>query len=406
MTEAIAKLLRAAIGMDSASIGMASIERAVQRRIHATKTRNVETYHELVRGRLSELTALIEAVVVPETWFFRDPGAFTAVVRAALRHPVGRSFRVLCLPCSTGEEPYSMAMAMLDAGIPPERIHIDAFDVSHDAVAAAQRGFYSNNSFRSPDLTFRDRHFKPAGKSHELSPEVRKLVTFRQANLLDEKGLPGAEVYRAIFCRNLLIYFDGETQRRAIRTLGRLLDPEGMLCVAPAETGLLLRHDFTPARLPLAFAFRKGPAKAESKPAAKAPPAPLPRVPLPAPPKPRRAAAPVAPAPVSKAPTPRSLADAARLADEGRFADVADICRAVIEKAGPSAEAFYLMGLVSDATGRAAEAAALYRKALYLDPRHRETLVHFSLLSEKQGDKAAARTLRERALRLEPEAAK
>jgi len=111
------------------------------------------------------------------------------------------------------------------------------------------------------------------------------------------------------------------------------------------------------------------------------------------------------PAPSAPATPPPALSDAVRLANEGRFDEVSTICRAHIEIIGPSPDAYYLLALVSDASQRYEEAATFYRKALYLDPRHRDALAHFCLLAEKLGNTDAAGALRRRALRIEPNAA-
>src|SRR5437660_5043000 len=123
-------LLKETMGLDVASIGSSAIERAVEKRLLACELQETHAYWERVRASASELQELIEAVVVPETWFFRDRKAFAALVRVVqeewLRtHPEG-VLRLLSLPCSTGEEPYAMAMALRDAGVPAHRFRVDA----------------------------------------------------------------------------------------------------------------------------------------------------------------------------------------------------------------------------------------------------------------------------------------
>src|SRR5262249_21641542 len=148
---------------------------------------------------------------VCETWFFRDPASFDAFTQAALewlgRNPAG-TLRILSVPCSTGEEPCSLAMRLLDSKVPPHRFVIDAVDVSGRSLARAQRALYGKNSFRGGDLSFRDRHFRETAEGFELSDTVRKCVRFHQDNVLAETFLAGHEPYQIIFCRNLLIYFD------------------------------------------------------------------------------------------------------------------------------------------------------------------------------------------------------
>jgi chemotaxis protein methyltransferase WspC len=419
MTDEFQFLLKRTMGLDAASIGPATIERAVQQRIAACGLRDADAYLERVRGSAEETQELIEAVIVPETWFFRDREAFAALARIvhedwARSHSEG-VLRVLSIPCSTGEEPYSVAMALLDAGLPAERFRVDALDISARSLAHARRALFGRNSFRGGELDFRERHFTPAGAGWQLSATVRKQVEFHQGNILDACLRPGADSFDVIFCRNLLIYFDRPTQDRAVATLARLLAPKGWFFVGPSETGLLLSHAFVSAKVPLAFAFRP----ADTAPAAESPTKVHP-------PAPRRA-----PPPQVKPPTPKQalpfssvvvrttnnatpppsapqtgIDHALHLADQGHLVEAAEACEAHLRAHGPSAQAFYVMGLVRDASGAHPEAAELYRKALYLDPRHHEALVQLSLLLETQGDKAGAKVLHDRARRLEPKTVK
>jgi chemotaxis protein methyltransferase WspC len=410
--ENIVTKLRETIGLDAASIGRGAIERAVQKRIAASNMRSLERYRELLRESPDELRALIDVLVVPETWFFRDRGAFAAVAAEAKtsKHPA--QLRYLCVPCASGEEPLSLAMTLLDSGVPAERFHIDAFDISERLVTQAQRGVYGRNSFRGNDADFRARYFRETSEGCAIHPVVRRQTTFRRANLLDDPAFDGAQIYDAVFCRNLLIYFDSEAQQKAVRKLSGLLRDDGLLCVAPAETGLLLRHGFEPADVAQAFAFRnrkRTEAATTQIPARRLeyrhPPRPLPLRPREMQPKVKLAADAIPKATESAAPTPSPLAEAMRLANEGRFDEVSEICRAHIDAHGASADAYCLLALVSDASARYEEAATLYRKALYLDPQHREALAHFSLLADKLGETAAAGALRRRALRMEPHVA-
>jgi chemotaxis protein methyltransferase WspC len=401
MTEPdVESLLRQAIGLDAVSIGSQSIARAVQDRRLACGLSDARAYWDHLQSAASELQALVEAVVVPETWFFRDREAFAALAqlaKEAMSRRDGGPLRVLSLPCSTGEEPYSMVMALLDSGVSPMRFRIDAIDISTRVLAVAERAIYGHNSFRGGEQSFRDRYFSTTPEGMRLNNHVRAQVTFRQGNLFAFGFGHNAESYDVIFCRNLLIYFDRATQDRAVGLLTHLLAAKGAIFVGPSETGLLLNHDFISARLPLAFAFRKPepilPA-VTARPALVAPPLRAPRRSTPL----RPAAADLArPAPAAQ-PAP-DIADATRLADQGRLVEAAALCAAQMRVHGASAPAFYLMGLLSDVGGNVRAATQYYRKALYLDRNHSDALSHLALLLEKQGDIAAARLLRDRAQR-------
>ena len=417
MTDEFQILLKQAMGLDAASIGPASIERAVQQRVVACGLKDAGAYLERVHASAEEVQQLIEEVIVPETWFFRDREAFTALARLAYEdwmrtHPEG-VLRVLSLPCSTGEEPYSVAMALLDAGFPAERFRVDAFDISTRSLANARRGLFGRNSFRGGELEFRDRHFTSAGSGWQLSEAVRRQVEFHQANILDANLRAGEGTYDVVFCRNLLIYFDRPTQDRAVGTLARLLAPAGWLFVGPSETGLLLSHAFVSAKVPLAFAFRHAAAApAEPRvnghqPARRPPPSPARKE---ASPRPMPFSSVVLRPPAAAAGTPGTpvagIDHAMRLADQGRLVEAAKECEDHLRTHGPSAKAFYVMALVRDASGSHAEAVELYRKALYLDPQHHETLVQLALLLDGQGDKAGAKVMNDRARRLEQKTVK
>src|SRR5437016_6196544 len=154
----IEQKLRRSIGLDPGSIGSGLIERAIRLRMKEHALERVEDYTRLIETHSAEWEKLLESVVVTETWFFRDGSPFHALAQLARdqwlpNHPTA-PIHILSVPCSSGEEPYSIAMALLDAGIPSNRFHIDAVDLSTQALARARAGVYGKNSFRGKDLAF------------------------------------------------------------------------------------------------------------------------------------------------------------------------------------------------------------------------------------------------------------
>jgi chemotaxis protein methyltransferase WspC len=403
----IEMLLKSRLGLDSASIGSTLIERAVRDRLAACRLPDLQVYLEHLRNSEAELQELIESVVVPETWFLRDRSAFAALTQWTVgdwwpAHPEGK-LRLLSLPCATGEEAYSLAIALLEAGLPASRFKIEAIDVSERALAVARKGVYGKNSFRGAEIDFRDRHFEKGPAGYRLNENIRQQVRFQAGNLLDPLFHPATGPYDIIFCRNLLIYFDRPTQDRAVGILLRLLAPGGLLFVGPAETSLLSSHQMVSIKLPMAFAFRrKDPAEKTAPLPAQRETAPLrparfisPATARPAPLKPIETAI----TPTASPPT-AELDTAARLADEGHLVEAARTCETFIREHGASARAYYLLGLVRDAAGEPIEAASFYRKAIYLEPEHPEALVQLALLLGRQGETVAARMLHDRAARL------
>jgi chemotaxis protein methyltransferase WspC len=357
-----------------------------------------------LQGSAEEVQALIEAVIVPETWFFRYPESFGALADLASRRVLElagtRPLRILSLPCSTGEEPYSIVMALLDAGLAAAAFQVDALDVSRAVLERAEEGRYGRNSFRGANLAFRDRYFTADGNDYQLAEAVRRKVRFRVGNLLAPGLLAGEAPYDYVFCRNLLIYFDRPTQEQVVDVLRRLARADGVLFIGPAEASLMSRIGLRPLGVPQSFAFPLQ----DAEPAPRA--APLnwtasPPIPRSAPPKP----APVRPRPASQpgqppaVPAGNALAEIARLANSGQAAEARQRCEALLAEKGPNAEAFYWLGLLADAQGQGSEAQAYYRKALYLQPDHQESLQHLAALLAAQGDAAGARRLQERAAR-------
>ncbi|CAN7282607.1 CheR family methyltransferase [Pseudomonas sp. GL-B-26] len=405
--------LKERIGLDVTSVGPAIIERAVRQRSTASKALTVDEYWHTLQGSQDEQQALIEAVIVPETWFFRYPESFATLAKLAAKRLSDinnmRALRILSLPCSTGEEPYSIAMALLDAGLQPHQFKVEGMDVSPLSVEKARRALYGKNSFRGQDIDFRDRHFTAEGEEgYRLSGRVLEQVRLQVGNLLDPTLLANEPPYDFVFCRNLLIYFDQPTQQQVFEVLKRLTHVDGVLFIGPAEGSLLGRFGMRSIGIPQSFAFSRQSAP-EPEPSPTFVPTPLPvhqAVRSVAPPPVRsRPFATVAPLPVvTKVANPDTatlLANIAALANEGKSAEARAACDSYLRSHEPVAQVFYWLGLLSDVAGRVLEAQGFYRKALYLDPQHPDALMHLAALLQSLGDTAGARRLQDRAARSE-----
>jgi len=416
------RFLRERIGLDVESVGAPMVERALRQRCVAVGAVDLDHYWLRLQQLADEQQALIEAVIVPETWFFRYPESFTALASLAHKRLAelagARPLRLLSLPCSTGEEPYSLAMALLDAGIAPGAFLIDGMDISPSSVTKAGQAVYGRNAFRGSDLGFRERYFDALDEGHRLHGRVQQQVSLQVGNVLDPALASRDGLYDFVFCRNLLIYFDVPTQQRVFEVLKRLLHPQGVLFIGPAEGSLLARLGMRPLGIAQSFAYvrQEGgnaplavapvqPARRTVPPLATAgyppPGAPLPR--------PLRVL-PMAPKPAPAREHAREgaselLASIARLANAGASEQARAECQRYLGQFAPSAQVYYWLGLLSDTEGDAQQALTHYRKALYLEPQHPEALVHLAALLASQGDLAGARRLQDRAARVgrEPE---
>ena len=401
--------LKERIGLDVTSVGPAIIERAVRQRTTLSQAANADEYWHLLQGSRDEQQALIEAVIVPETWFFRYPESFATLGKLARKRLAElnnmRALRILSLPCSTGEEPYSIAMALLDAGLKPHQFKVDGMDVSPLSVDKARRALYGKNSFRGQDLDYRERHFTAEQDGHRVNESVREQVRLQVGNVLDPTLLTSEPAFDFVFCRNLLIYFDQPTQKQVFEVLKRLTHVDGVLFIGPAEGSLLGRLGMRSIGIPQSFAFSR-----HSEPHPEPLPTPKP-IPLPisqpmrsAPPpvraRPFTAVTPLPTASRSAHPDAAALLGSiAALANEGKSAEARAACEQYLRSHEPVAQVFYWLGLLSDVAGLTLEAQGYYRKALYLEPQHPEALMHLAALLQAQGDSVGARRLQERAAR-------
>jgi chemotaxis protein methyltransferase WspC len=404
--EQIEKMLREKMGLDAASVGSGSIQRVIRLRMKALGIADATAYRELLKRSRAEWEELVEAVVVTETWFFRDPEAFSVVVEAARSFLPGSTLRVLTIPCSSGEEPFSLAIALRDAGVAAGRVRIDATDISSRALTRARSGVYPKNSFRGKDLAYRERYFHSTKAGFVLRPEIRNSVNFIEGNLLNSDFASGQQSYDFVFCRNLLIYFDRPTQRKALEKLDTLLAPSGILFVGPAEQPLALEHGFVSTNHSKAFACRRPSAARHLEERFE-----VWQIQSPSPvsfshvsdTRPINEASDLAgigrtPGQSEGLPVPADLETASRLADAGQLQDAAAICERHLGSDCDSAQGWYLLGLIRDASGDVS-AVDCYRKALYLKPDHYETLLQMAMWLQKNGDAARARTFKARAER-------
>lgn len=410
------RFLQERIGLDVCSVGEQMVERALRQRCAALAANDLDDYWVQLQQSHAEQQALIEAVIVPETWFFRYPESFAALLELARKRLAelggARPLKILSLPCSTGEEPYSIAMALLDGGVPAQAFTVEAMDISPNSIARAQRALYGRNSFRGPDQAFRERHFSASEEGHELDARVQRQVRFEVGNVLDPALLVRQGSYDFVFCRNLLIYFDLATQQRVFEVLKNLTHADGVLFIGPAEGSLLARLGMRPVGIAQSFAYVRQ--VAEARPA----PRPAAQVAAPRAAPPRQAAVAAPPPGRRRIPAPASgpaqparneqpgelLAQIAVLANAGNSEQARAACQRYLKQFEPSAQVFYWLGLLSDTAGDSSDAVNQYRKALYLEPQHPEALAHLAALLASRGDTAGARRLQERAARREREA--
>lgn len=426
-------LLRRWIGLDPGTVGSAAIRRAVRKRMTVLAESDAERYAARATVDLLERDLLVEEVVVAESWFFRDPQVYGFVRRFICDRVANRDrqpVRVLSVPCAAGEEPYSLAMTLLDAGLEPGTFVIDASDVSRAALERARAGRYTANAFRTNDLAFRDRWFRTEQGSSLIDPTVHDAVHFSWGNLLDESFTAtalaaGRAPYDVIFCRNLLIYLTPTARTEAERAIDALLRHDGLLVLGAAEPPIM-KGAWVPAGEGSVFALRRGvdgfssitrtprrAARAEPLPSAR--PAPTLR---PSEPSAGDAATRTTPPPVestvawpsagpnsgtgtaSAAALQLAIRRANELANEGRLSEALEVCGEYQRSAGPTPDMYFLMGMIHQSTADHDAAQDCFHKTLYLDAAHADACLALALLAAQRGDTRLAELYRRAAARV------
>jgi chemotaxis protein methyltransferase CheR len=251
--EYLRKLLKERSGLDLSADKQYLVE---SRLVPLARKSGVAGISELVLKMKSGAEALtsevVEAMTTNETFFFRDKLPFEhlkeAVIPALLQaRAARRSLRIWCAASSTGQEPYSIAMCLKEAGpkLSGWRTEIVATDLSLAVLEKSKAGIFSQFEVqRGLPIQMLVKYFTQNGELWQLNAEIRSMVQHRQLNLLQDFSHLGS--FDVIFCRNVLIYFDQDTKSGIFDRLARMLEPDGVLALGAAESVVGITNAFKP----------------------------------------------------------------------------------------------------------------------------------------------------------------
>jgi chemotaxis protein methyltransferase CheR len=216
------------------------------KKLRELKIPSYEAYYDLVVADRSgeSLIALIDALSTNHTSFLREASHFDFLLKNVLPGLRKRaSIDVWSAPCSTGEEPYSIAVTFLEQlGMPPKpALRIRATDISTKALAIAKKGAYTADRLGAMPLPAIKKFFTQTGPgAFQILPEIRQMIEFERVNLIEP--MRGSRIFPIIFCRNVMIYFDKPTQERVVAGLSQFLEPGGYLLIGHSESLMGVQH--------------------------------------------------------------------------------------------------------------------------------------------------------------------
>lgn len=401
----IIEFIEREMGIDTDSIGIISVASAISKHIRPDELEN-KNFATLMSDN-SRIQDLINDLTVPETWFFRDTECFNFLKQSLssdrFNYSYSNKLRILSAPSSTGEEPYSIAMLLMDLGFKLDEFEIVAVDINPISLNKAKLGIYGKSSFRNEFSGFKEKYFKRIeNDQYELDYKIKSIPIFKKGNLAKRNFLSNEPRFDYIFCKNLLIYLNSEARNLVLQNINRLLKADGVLFAGLSETAYFTRNQFEHVKHDMAFACKQiivAPNVEQSL---------FSNEPQIRTTKTRITKAVKAPVSVEIIEHKQSLSVNIEelylrlkdLANSGSYSEAEQICIDILNKDNADYTALYVMGLIRNASGHTLEAKDYFHKVLYLKPDHYESLIHTSLIYESNGEHELANIFRERAERI------
>ncbi|SEI64006.1 chemotaxis protein methyltransferase CheR [Allopseudospirillum japonicum] len=244
------------------------VDKRLLERMRHTEYYSFRSYFTFMRFQASgqEFQQLVNCMTVNETYFMRERYQFECLVEETLNEIVqypqnkARTLRIWSIPSSTGEEPYSIALSLLEYWPLIEQVDVEivASDIDTHVLDRCRRGLYSDRSLMHISQDIRDRYFLPKGANQwQLCQDIRDSVLFTQVNLADLAQTREYRHFDIIFCRNLLIYFDEPARRRAAEVFYDALNPGGFIFLGHSESMSRISSLFKVRKFNKALAYQK-----------------------------------------------------------------------------------------------------------------------------------------------------
>lgn len=241
------------------------IERRITDLVRQRQARSIGNYISLLRGSSDETELLINSFTINETYFYREQHQLACLSNSILNDIIrqkgpGDRIRIWSMPCSSGEEPYSIAIWLLENWplVDAYNIEIVGSDIDTAILRQAVDGYFSQRSLSRLPQEVQERYFEPEqDQQRRLIEDLRESVTFVKANIVDQMSLHTLGRFDVIFCRNLLIYFDEAAREVAARNIHQVLTSGGFVCLGHTESMARISDAFETVRFPDAIVYRE-----------------------------------------------------------------------------------------------------------------------------------------------------
>ena len=246
------------------------LESRLMKRINFLGMDSYEDYMDYLKynpGGLGEKKYLYEAITINETFFFRNQPQLDALVSTVIPEIISAKLklgktklRIWSAASSSGEEAYSVAITIYDLlkpKYPDLEVEIVGTDINNAVIETAKSGSFKEYSIRNTPVYYLKKYFKMNGSSHEIIPEIKKMVSFRLINLFDEVSMKSMYNFDIIFCANVLIYFDMKAKIKVVSHLYNSLNKGGYFFIGYAETLHMISKAFTVVSFPKTIGYKK-----------------------------------------------------------------------------------------------------------------------------------------------------
>lgn len=242
------------------------LERRLSRRVRLHQFRSFRDYYHFLmydRRKEAELVEVIDCLTTNETYFFREEPQLRAFIEEIIPDVRAKKekkiLKIWSAGCSTGEEPYTIAMLLIEKGFCDGwDVEIIGSDINQKVLSSARRGVYKRSSFRSTDDALVSKYFEEESPgSFKISDGVKKYVSFSYLNLFDPYKLSFLKDFDVIFCRNVIIYFDQASRKKLVETFYSKLAPSGYLLLGHSESLLNLTTSFRLVHLKNDMVYQK-----------------------------------------------------------------------------------------------------------------------------------------------------